>query len=236
MPRTPEPISVERIMADLEQTKVEAKPVAVKNDPPEIFYSATQAILLSVQGEPVFAPIEKTDLQFLVNTNWDVFLANSKKHYYLLTERMWLEAPELKGPWSPSLKLPPDMAKLPAGQNFDAVKKMVPAPPPSGTVPQVFFSTTPSELILFKGAPIYSRIPKTSLLYVTNTENDVFLDDTQQEYYILLSGRWFRSKAFTAPGVTPAMICPPILRKFRRTQRRAACLRPCPALCRRLTQ
>jgi hypothetical protein len=199
LPTNPEPISVERVVSDLEQSRVDPKPVAVKNDPPEIFYSATPAILLSVQGEPVFAPIEKTDLEFLVNTNWDVFHEKSKNRYYLLTERMWLEAPELKGPWGPSLKLPPDMAKLPAGQNFDAVKKMVPPPPPSGTVPQVFFSTAPAELILFNGAPIYSKIPKTRLLYITNTENDVFLDDPQQEYYILLSGRWFRSKAFSGP-------------------------------------
>jgi len=199
MPTGGEPISVERVMADLQRTKVEAKPVALKNDPPQIFYSAGPAILLMVQGQPVMAPIEKTDLQFVVNTNWDVFFDKSQKRYYLLEEGMWLTAPDLKGPWTPATKLPKDMSKLPAGQNFDDVKKMVPLHPPSGPVPMVFYSTVPAELIQFKGAPIYSRISGTHLLYVTNTENDVFVDIPEQQYYVLLSGRWFRSKEFGGP-------------------------------------
>src|SRR5690349_10800621 len=73
LPSSGEPISVERVMADLEHSKVEAKPVDVRNDPPQMFYSATPAILLTVQGQPVLAPIEKTDLEFVVNTNWDLF-------------------------------------------------------------------------------------------------------------------------------------------------------------------
>src|SRR6185437_13367367 len=82
MPTSGEPISVERIMADLDQSKVQAKPVTVKNDPPQIFYSASPAILLMVQGQPVLAPVEKTNLEFVVNTNWDLFFDKSKKRYY----------------------------------------------------------------------------------------------------------------------------------------------------------
>jgi hypothetical protein len=91
------------------------------------------------------------------------------------------------------------MAKLPAGQNWDAVKKLVPPPPYSAAVPQIFFSTTPAELILLKGAPIYTRITGTHLLYVTNTDNDLFLNDVEQQYYVLLSGRWFRSAGTGGP-------------------------------------
>jgi hypothetical protein len=199
VPTSGEPISVERVMADLDRAKVQAKPVAVKNEPPQIFYSTNPAVLLLVQGEPVLAPIEKTDLQFVVNTNWDLFFDKKQKHYYLLKDRMWLTAQDLKGPWTPTIALPKDMAKLPAGQNFDDVKKTVPPPPPSGTVPQVFFSTVPAELILFNGAPVYSRISGTRLLYVANTENDIFLEDAEQQYYVLLSGRWFRAKALGGP-------------------------------------
>jgi hypothetical protein len=79
VPNGGEPISVERVMADLERSKVQAKTVAVKNDPPQIFYSTSPAILLTTQGEPVLAPIEKTDLQFVVNTNWDLFFDKSQK-------------------------------------------------------------------------------------------------------------------------------------------------------------
>jgi hypothetical protein len=194
VPKGGEPISVDRIMADLESGKVAVHPVEVKNDPPPIFYSTKPAVLLIVQGDPVLAPIEKTDLQFVVNTNWDLFFDKSKKRYYLLANNAWLTAQDIKGPWSPTQTLPKDMAKLPAGQNFDEVKKFVPPPPPSGAVPQVFFSAMPAELILFRGAAVYSRIPGTQLLYVTNSDNDIFLDDSEVQYYVLLSGRWFRAK------------------------------------------
>jgi hypothetical protein len=198
VPKGGEPISVDRIMADLESGKVAAHPVEVMNDPPQIFYSTKPAILLMVEGEPVLAPIEKTDLQFVVNTNWDLFFEKSKKQYYLLAEKTWLTAQDLKGPWSQIQALPKDMAKLPAGQNFDDVRKMVP-PPPSGAIPQVFFSRAPSELLLFKGSPVYSRISGTRLLYVVNTDNDVFVDDSEKQYYVLLSGRWFRANNLEGP-------------------------------------
>ena len=214
VPTTGEPISVERIMADLEHSKVQAKPVNVKNDPPQIFYSASPAILLMVQGQPVIAPIEKTSLEFVVNTNWDLFFDKSTKRYYLLGEGMWLTAENLNGSWTTATTLPKDMSKLPARENFDDVKKMVPPPPPSGVVPQVFYSNVPAELILLRGAPIYSRIRGTHLLYVANTENDVFLDDTQRVYYVLLSGRWFSSQAFGGPWTYAGNSLPPDFSKI----------------------
>jgi hypothetical protein len=199
VPANGEPISVDRVMADLERGKVVAPAVAVRNDPPQIFSSTKPAILLLVPGDPVLSPVEKTKLEFVVNTNWDLFFDKENKQYYLLSGSMWLTAQDLKGPWTQTHVLPKDMAKLPAGQNFDDVKKMVPPPPPSGTVPQVFFSGTPAELILFKGPPVYSRIAKTQLLYAINTDNDVFVDDAKKQYYVLLSGRWFRAQTLDGP-------------------------------------
>ena len=199
IPTGGEPISVDRILADLDEGKAAAQSVPVKNDPPQIFYSDKAAILLMVQGEPVLAPIQKTGLQFVVNTNWDLFFEKGKKRYFLLADKAWLTAQDLKGPWTQTQTLPKDMAKLPAGENFDDVKKMVPPPPPSGAVPQVFFSTTPAELILFKGTPVYTKIPNTQLLYVANTDNDVFVNDAQKRYYVLLAGRWFRAQALEGP-------------------------------------
>jgi hypothetical protein len=198
VPSGGEPISVDRLMADLEKTKTAAKPVEVKTDPPQIFYSDKPAILLMVDGKPVLAPIEKTNLQFVVNTNWNMIFDKSKKNYYLAHQKGWLTAKDFKGPWQPTQELPKDMGKLPADQTWAEVKKLVPAPPPSGAIPQVFFSETPAELILTKGPPVYGKVPGTRLLYITNTENDVFLDADKQ-LYVLLSGRWFRSQSPEGP-------------------------------------
>lgn len=63
----------------------------------------------------------------------------------------------------------------------------------------MFVSTTPAELLVTRGAPQLSPIPRTKPLYVANTENNIFLDVPSQDYYVLLSGRWYQSKALTGP-------------------------------------
>jgi hypothetical protein len=189
------PLALDRLLADLDESKTAAAPVALENDPPAVFSSTSPAILLLVQGEPVLTGIPKTNLQFVVNTTWDVFFEKSKRQYYLLANNVWLAASAIKGPWVRASALPEDMSKLPAGGNWDAVRKAI--PPQAGTTPQVFFSNTPADLILFKGAPVYSRIAGTHLLYVVNTDNDVFLEDLTRTYYVLLSGRWFSAPSLS---------------------------------------
>ena len=144
-------ISLDRILAGLQRTKTSAKPVAVKTDPPRIFYSKRQAIMLLVDGEPVRAPVEKLNLEFIVNTNWDLFYDKKGKNYYLLADKTWLSASALAGPWAVTGKLPDDLSKLPANQNWDDVKKAIP-PTVSPTMrgPEVFFTNKPAELILFR--------------------------------------------------------------------------------------
>jgi hypothetical protein len=199
VPTGGEPISVDRLMADLEHGKVSAQAVPVKNDPPLIFYSTSPAILLIVEGDPVLAPIENLDLQFIVNTNWNVLFDKSKKEYYLLDETRLLTAKDLKGPWTQSQTVPKDMVKLPDSGNWIDVKKAALAPRPEGDAPTVFFSSVPAELVLLKGYPVYAKIAGTRLLYATNTESDLFVNDADRQFYLLLSGRWFRSKTLDGP-------------------------------------
>ena len=88
-------------------------------------------------------------------------------------------------------------------------------PPLNGSVPAVFVSTTPAELLVTQGAPQLSPIPKTKLLYVTNTEDNIFLDVSTQDYYVLLSGRWYQSKSLTGPWAwVPGSQLPPDFAKI----------------------
>ena len=193
-------ISLDRVVAGLQRTKTSAKPVAVKTDPPKIFYSKRQAVMLLVDGEPVRAPIEKTEVEFIVNTNWDLFHDKKGKTYYLLVDKTWLSASALAGPWSVTGKLPDDLTKLPANQNWDDVKKAIP-PTVSATMrgPDVFFTDKPAELILFQGEPAYLKIPGTNVSYAKNSENDLFFHSEQNQIYYLTSGRWFRAKSLEGP-------------------------------------
>lgn len=195
-------ISLERLMAELEEKKQDSEPaVSVKNDPPKIFvaYDA-KAILLLVDGELVRAPIEKTNLEFVVNTNWDLVFDKPSSKYFLLNGKTWLTAAALEGPWTTTAKLPADMSKIPDQPNWADVKKAIPPPAGAGaTAPKVFYSSVPAEIITFKGKPVYAEIPNTQLSYATNTESNVFLHSGENQYYYLVSGRWFRAKTLDGP-------------------------------------
>jgi hypothetical protein len=228
IPSNGEAISVDRIMAEMERDRVPARAVELKNDPPAIFYSQSPALLLFVDGEPALAPIDKTNLDFVVNTNWDLFVNKSDKTYFLLAPNGWLTSKDLGGPWTAAAKLPDDFAKLPDGENFDDVKKMVPARAWSSAVPQVFYSKVPAELVLLRGSPVYARIPGTQLLYVTNSDNDVFVDNTSRQFFVLLSGRWFRADTLAGPFAFASANLPADFAKIPRNSPKAAVLAAVP--------
>ncbi len=190
-------ISLDRMIASVEKANAPVQSITANPQPPPIFVSNTPAILLLVEGKPVLAPVQGTTLQYVVNTNWDLFHNNSD--YFLLTGKNWLKAKELSGPWSVATKLPADMSKLPTGQNWDEVLKAVPPPVGASPAPKVVFTGIPAELIVFKGAPAYSKIPGTFLQYATNTESNVFLHSPDNQVYVLLSGRWFRASSLQGP-------------------------------------
>jgi len=190
-------ISLDRMIASVENANAHAPAITVNPQPPLIFVSTAPAILLFVEGKAVLAPVSGTALHYVVNTNWDLFFDNSD--YFLLDGKTWLKSKELSGPWLATSKLPADFARIPKGQNWDDVLKAVPPPAAASAAPQVFFTEKPAELLLFKGAPAYARIPGTALQYATNTESNVFLHTPDNQVYVLLSGRWFRAATLQGP-------------------------------------
>ena len=192
-------VSLNHMIASLEKVKEPVSAAAVSTQVPTIFASTSPAIVLMVDGKPVLVPIEGTKLQYVVNTNWDLFYDGSE--YFLLSGKTWLKSKEPAGPWTATSKLPAEMAKLPKGQNWDGVLKQVPPTAGAPPAPKVFFTERPSELIVFRGVPVYSPIPGTSLSYATNTDDSVFLHRPDNQVYALLSGRWFHAGNINAPWV-----------------------------------
>ena len=68
-----------------------------------------------------------------------------------------------------------------------------------GKVPKVVTTDTPAEMILFEGEPALQDVPETSLQWASNTEADVFVDKAGKQWYVLLSGRWFRAPKLDGP-------------------------------------
>jgi hypothetical protein len=117
------------------------------------------------------------------------------KTVYLRNNDTWLTASDLKGPWSPAGKLPPSFAQLPANDDWKDVKANIPGrPPTAGAVPMVYASTSPAEMLLLQGAPVYQPVPGTSLLRVSNTDSDVFRFGKAGNFYYLVAGRWFGTR------------------------------------------
>src|SRR5262252_983367 len=194
-------IALDRVLAGLDKSQIIPKNVdGVKADPPSIFYSTRPAILVGFDGDPIWAAIEKNELKFAVNTNWDVFQHEATHTFYLRNGRVWLKAADVKGPWSRAASLPASLSKLPADDNWKEVRAALPLAPSDGKpVPAVFVSTTPSELILVRGAPVYTPVAGTRLVWLSNTESDVFRVGASGPVYYLVSGRWFTATAFNGP-------------------------------------
>ena len=194
-------IDLNRVLVQVDKSQIAPKNVAgLKSDPPKIFLSKTPAILLGFDGDPIWSPIKDNELKFAVNTNWDVFQYGPTALYYLRNDTSWLMATDLKGPWSSTTKLPESFSKLPADDNWKDVKANLPGKPTS-KAPTVYFSTEPAELILIDGEPKYVPVPGTGLLWVSNTESDLFALGKDGPLFYLVSGRWFRAPNFNGNWV-----------------------------------
>jgi hypothetical protein len=194
-------LGLDRVLASVDRSQIMPKNVeGVKADPPVIFYSAKDAVLVNLDGDPIWSPIKQNDLKFAVNTNWDLFEYGPTSTLYLRNEKTWLKAPKLEGPWTPAGKLPESFSKLPADDNWKEVKAALPGKSLSAKdAPTVFVSTKPAEIILIKGSPVYSKVARTNLVWVSNTESDVFRMGEKGTVYFLVSGRWFSAPDFTGP-------------------------------------
>ena len=203
-------IALDRILVNVDKSNIVPKTVVgIKADPPTIFFSKTPAVIVNLDGEPIWSPIKENDLKYAVNTNWDLFQHVPTATYYLRNDTSWLKTADLaKGPWTPAGALPASFAKLPAEDNWKDVKANLPGKAlAAGAVPKVFVSNTPAELLLLAGEPRYAAVTGTGLLWVSNTESDVFrLGKTGPVYYIV-AGRWFSAPDFGGPWTfaTPSL-------------------------------
>jgi hypothetical protein len=217
VPRGTFVIGLDRILARLDKSQIIPKNVAdIKADPPVIFYSTTTAVLMNVDGDPIWSPIKDNDLKFAVNTNWDLFQHTTTNAYYLRYNKSWFTASDVKGPWKPTTKLPDSFKTLPDDNgNWKDVKAAVPGQAlESAQTPKVFVSTAPSELILLRGAPNYQLVEGTRLLWVSNSEADLFRLGKSGPVYFLVSGRWFTAPDFTGPWTFATQTLPEDFKKI----------------------
>ena len=207
------PIGLDRLLADLEVVeKAQAEDRSLKNEPPTIIFVSHPAVLVPLNGDPKLLPLPKSSLMRVANTPFIMLYDPKARTYYLKGGETWLAAADLKGPFKGVDQLPESITVLEAeaakaGQGKKGPQKVEAK---AGKMPEVIVSTVPAELLATDGEPQYTPIKDTNLLFVSNTENNIFLDTATQEYFAIISGRWFKTRslangpwAYVAPDKLP---------------------------------
>ncbi len=201
----PRSISLDRVEASLAASAgASAEPVAVDNRPPEIIVSYTPAILIPIDGAPVLRAIPDSAYERVINTAALIMRQQGGGPYYLHAYDGWLSADQVDGPWRredhPMDALDPVAETIPAGE-VDLLNGGGGQPGPSlaDGVPTIYVRHTPAALIVFKGQPDFQPVGTTDLLFAANTTSHVLFSTGDNDFYVLISGRWYRSAAATGP-------------------------------------
>lgn len=181
--------SLDQLFAELKLAEGrKAQAAGLLADPPAIRMVSHPAVLLPIDGEPEWRYPEGALYFRLVNTTPFVVQDPTSGACYLNLPPFWWTSTSPLGPWR-ALEAPPrPVAELAASEA--GPEPASPAAPLAR--PEVIVATEPTELVVTQGPPQYSPITGTNLLYVTNTDSDLFVDARSQALYVLLSGRWFR--------------------------------------------
>ncbi len=211
-------ISLDRLEASLAAAGIKVPPVEVNNAPPQVIVSNSPAILVPIDGAPVWKPVPgDTRFQRVINTRALILKGGLEQNIYIHVYDGWLWSNSINGPWSQPIGLPLGMqaaadkiAKTGVVDLLDGGPKANPKPSLLNGVPTIFLSQAPTELIVFKGQPDFVPIVGTQLLWASNTTNDVLIDTTNNNYYALMSGRWFKAPGLTGPWTfVPSNALPP---------------------------
>ncbi len=185
-------ISRDQLSATLANAELEQKSLAdLKTDPPIIIFREKLTVLMLFDGKPIFSDVENSPYERAVNTPFAVARNKKTGMSYLSSGSFWYQAKDPMGPWSATSSPPADLVKMiPDTDAGDAG----PATPPD-----ILAVDEASELIVTSGEPGWTSLAGGELLYVKNTETPWLRELSTNNMYVLLSGRWYRSKTQAGP-------------------------------------
>lgn len=168
----------------------------LKNDPPTILYTNQSTTLVLMDGEPKLQDDKDLKMKRVINTAFLIVENPDDKKFYLYGGQFWYASASMKEGYQPITTLPKSIAAL-----DQQLKKQQTEKPQKteGGPPAILVSTTPAEVIQSNGEANYANITGTNLLYVSNSENDIFKNMDNQSFYVLLSGRWYTALKLEGP-------------------------------------
>ena len=194
-------ISMDEILATLEEENG-ATSEDLKNDPPKVVYTTIPSTLVLIDGEPKLQQDDQIHMQRVINTPFLLVQSTEDKKYYLSGGKFWYVSSSIKEGWTNTTKLPASIQALDKQLKEQEKSK---TPTESEKSPRaIVVSTEPAELIQSNGEADFKSIQGTSLLYMANTEDEIFMDINQQTYFVLLSGRWYMASSLKGPWLYTA--------------------------------
>ena len=203
-------MSLDRLQAALaiQGAEQKARVVPVKNEPPKFVFSQKEAILVLVDGDPIWTAVPGTSLERVLNTRALVLRETSGNMYLHLFDG-FVQAQWLAGPWAVAQSVPPAVTTVAQSLAKEGVVDLMegasdekdPQKKPSlgSGAPDIIVATAPTELVVTEGPPAWTPIEGTMLLYADNTTGNLFKDLNDQSTYVLVTGRWFRAPDFSGP-------------------------------------
>jgi hypothetical protein len=185
--------TIDEIAASLDEEQRQAM-ANYKNDPPAILYTTQYTVLVLTDGEPKLEMDENLKMKRVINSAFLIVQSPKNNLYYLNGGSSWYESKMVLEGWKNIKTLPADIQSIDKAikQNSQTATTTTPS-----EVPAITVSTRPAELIQTKGAANLSPISGTNLLYVSNTDEDIFMDITTNKYFVLISGRWYTASSLT---------------------------------------
>ena len=194
-------------LASAEKSLKESQDLETK--PPAIVTVDKPAMLVSIDGEPILAPVsEGSKVQRVVNTPFAILQDPESKQFFLKGEEWWYVGDSPKGPWTETEgvpeailavlpKVPDEVAEETADAKLTAVEG---EETPGGSAPRpvVVTATEPTELIWTDGATQWKPVPNTQLQYAANSSGNV-IKGTDGKIYTVLSGRWYTGPSLEGP-------------------------------------
>lgn len=187
--------SIDDITATIEQEQAYGTD-ELKNDPPKILYASQPTTLVLIDGEPKVQDDKELKMKRVINSAFLIVQSNEDKKYYLNGGSTWYVSASIVDGYQPTSSLPKSVKALDQQMKKQQESKPKEEPNAPGAI---LVSTEPAELIQSSGQAQFANIPETSLLYVSNSEDDLFKNINDNNYYLLLSGRWYASTKLEGP-------------------------------------
>ncbi|AQG81990.1 hypothetical protein [Spirosoma montaniterrae] len=196
-------LSLDQLLTALENTRSTTTD-EYRNEPPTIIYTDKPSTLVLLDGDPVVKPDKELKMDRVMNTPY--LIIKDGATYYLYGGKYWYNSPEILTGWQPLTKLPSKIKQLDEQlkkqekeqqANAKTTENDAPSTPKGPTA--IVVRTKPTELIQSDGEAQYASVEGTSLLYMSNTSNEVFKDINSQKTYVLLSGRWYAAPSLNGP-------------------------------------